>query len=343
MIRFSKIIEQDSKEDSRRKPNRKGEISLRKIGIFDKEEVGDNKTISKDTMNEAGKYYKKISQLADLLRSWVQNNETINISMMTPVLRSIVEKNLVDDLYHYLTFEAEEADPLAAQSIKGTLLALKIGAGMGYDKNRLADLATVAFLQDVGMHTMPQDILNKKGTLSNQEFKEIQRHPEISADILSRANGEYAWVADVALQVHERADGSGYPFGLNEEEIHEYASITGIADMYAAMISDRPYRERIEQNRAVRDIMDSAQGAFPVKVVKAFLNQISFFPLGSYVKLNDRSVGRVVNTHQGFPLKPTVEIIYDSLGSKLQKPRTVDLSQQILLYVTGSIDEKDIS
>jgi hypothetical protein len=78
-------------------------------------------------------------------------------------------------------------------------------------------------------------------------------------------------------------------------------------------------------------------------VVKAFLNQISFFPLSSYVKLNDRSVGRVANTHPGFPLKPTVEIIYDSLGSKMQKPRIVDLSQQILLYVTGSIDEKDIA
>ena len=78
-------------------------------------------------------------------------------------------------------------------------------------------------------------------------------------------------------------------------------------------------------------------------MIKAFLNQISFFPLGSYVKLNDRSVGRVSNTHPGFPLKPTVEIIYDSLGSKLQKPRTVDLSQQILLYVTGSVDEKDIA
>jgi HD-GYP domain-containing protein (c-di-GMP phosphodiesterase class II) len=193
------------------------------------------------------------------------------------------------------------------------------------------------------MYAMPQDILNKRATLSNQEFKEIQRHPEISAEILSRSEGDYAWLADVALQVHERADGSGYPFGLKQEEIHEYASIIGLADMYSAMISDRPYRERIEQNRAVRDIIDSAQGAFPATVVKAFLNQISFFPLGSYVKLNDRSVGRITDTDPDFPLKPTVEILYDSLGSRLQKPRIVDLSQQILLYVTGTIDEKDIA
>jgi len=337
MIRYSKIIEKNSKEDPKRKVTLR-EVSLRKTPIFDKDEVAE-KSIS----SEAGKHYRRLSKLADQVQTWVQNDEVINISGITPVLRSIIEKNLIDDLYHYLTFEAKEADPLAAHSIKVTLVSLKIGAGMGYDSSGLADLATIAFLHDVGMYKISQGILNKRDTLSDKEFKEVQRHPEIGADILSRSDGEYVWLGDVALQVHERADGSGYPFGLKQAEIQDYASIIGLADMYSAMISDRPYRERIEQNRVVRDIIDSAQEAFPARVVKAFLNQISFFPLGSYVKLNDRSVGRAANSHPGFPLKPTVEIIYDSLGSKLQKPRTVDLSQQILLYVTGSIDEKDIA
>jgi len=76
--------------------------------------------------------------------------------------------------------------------------------------------------------------------------------------------------------------------------------------------------------------------------VRAFLNQISFFPLNSYVKLNDRSVGRVITTNPNLPLKPTVEILYDSLGNRLAEERIVDLSEQTLLYVTGSIDEKEI-
>ena len=337
MIHFAKIIEEDIGEGSKKKAPRR-EVSLIKMGIFEKEEVEPKKT------SEGAKaVYRELSSLADKVEAWVQNNETINISMITPVLGSIVEKNLIDDLYHYLTFETREGHPLPAQSIKVTLLALKIGTGMGYDNDRLVELATTAFLHDVGRYKMPEDVLNKSGTLSNQEFKEIQRHPEISADILSRSDGDYAWLADVAVQVHERADGSGYPSGLKQEEIHDYAYIIGLADMYLEMISDGPDGERIEQNRAVRDIIDSAKEAFPARVVKAFLNQISFFPLSSYVKLNDRSVGRVTDTHPDFPLKPTVEIIYDSLGSKLQKPRIVDLSQQILLYVTGSIDEKDIS
>ena len=336
-IRFSKIIEHDSRAGLKKKVPRR-EVSLRKIGILDEDEV-----VERDTANGAGKYYEKLYKLADQVRAWVQNDEVINIALITPVLDSMIEKNLTDHVYHHATFKVDEVGVMAAHAIEVTLLSTKIGIGLNYEKKQLADLAIVAFLQDVGMYKISPDILAKRGTLSNQEFKEIQRHPETSADILSRLNDNYSWLAEVALQVHERADGSGYPFGLKGEEIHDYASIIGVADTYTAMIHDRPYRERIQRNRVVRDIMDYAEEAFPFWAVKAFLNQVSFFPLGSYVKLNDRSLGRVVNTDSDFPLRPTVEILNDDHGSRLQKERIVDLSEQLLLYVTGSMDEKDIA
>lgn len=342
MIRFSKIIEKESKEAPKKRSYKKTDISLRKIGIFDQDVAVEKKPMVSDTVNEGAKYYKRLSKLADMVREWVKNDQAINISAITPVMRDIVEKDLIDDVYHYLTFKSEEAEMLPVHSVKVTLVSLKIGVGMNYDNSKLSDLATCALLQDVGMYEISSDILNKGGILSDYEFKELQRHPEISADILSRLSDNYGWLADVALQVHERADGSGYPFGLKEGEIHEYAYIIGLADMYAEMTSDSSHGERIEPNAAIREILDTAQEAFIGSVIKAFLNQISFFPLGTYVKLNDRSVGRVINTNPDYPLKPTVEVIYDSLGSKLPNSRVVDLSQQILLYITGSIDEKEI-
>jgi HD-GYP domain-containing protein (c-di-GMP phosphodiesterase class II) len=335
-IRFSEIIEHDSKAGPKKKvPTR--EVSLRKIGILDEDEV-----VERDTAHEAGKYYEKLYKLADQVRAWVNNDEVMNIALITPVLHSMIKKNLTDHVYHYATFTVDEVELLGAHAVEVTLLSIKIGVGLNFDEKRLADLAIVAFLQDVGMYKIPPDILAKRGTLSNQEFKEIQRHPEISADILSRLNDKDGWMADVALQVHERADASGYPFGLKGEEIHDYAYIIGVADIYTAMTHDRPYRERIQRNRVVRAIMDSAEEAFPSWVVKAFLNQVSFFPLGSYVKLNDRSIGRVVKTDSGFPLRPTVEILNDNHGSRVEKKRIVDLSEQLLLYITGSMDENDI-
>ncbi len=340
MIRYSEIVQNGQKLDSEKKANKGEGISLRKTGILDKDKK--DKEEEKDAINEARVYYKKLFTLANKVQSWVRKNETINIQLIVPLLRSIIENDLIDSLYYYLGFEGHKGDKLGAHSIDVTIFSLKIGMGMGYDNKRLLALAMIAFLHDMGMYKIAENIVNKKGKLDKQEFKEIQRHPEISADILSGLGDKYRWLADVALQVHERADGSGYPSGLREEEIHDYAYIIGLVDIYAAMIKDRPYRDRIEKNRAMRDIIAFSRGRFPVKIIKVFLNQISFFPVNSYVKLSDRSVGRVITTNPDFPLKPIVEVLYDSLGNRLAEKRVVDLSGQTLLYVIGSVDEKDI-
>lgn len=338
MIRFSEIIE---KVDLRKEVNKAEGISLRMTGILNKD-----KEEKKATINEARVYYQKLLILASKVQSWVQENLIINISFIIPVLDPIIDNDLIDSLYSCVVLEGEKGNklkaPLVPHCVDVTVISLKIGVAMGYDNKRLSDLAMIAFLHDVGMCRIPQNILNKKGKLSEAELKIIQRHPEISTGILSKLGDEYKWLADVALQIHERADGSGYPQGLKEGEIHEYTYVIGLADMYSAMIKDRPYRERIEQNRAMRSIIASTKGKFPVKIIKVFLNQISFFPLNSYVKLNDRSVGRVITTNPDFPLKPTVEILYDNAGNRSKRSRIVDLSEQPLLYITGSADEKDL-
>ena len=340
MIRFSEIIK-DNPELNPEKKARKGEVSLSKTGILKRDTVEEKKTI-----DEARAYCQKLLGLADQVQSWVQKNLIINTSFILPVFNPIIENDLIDSLHSCVLLEGEKGNrlkaPLVPHCIDVTIISLKIGAALGYDDKRLADLAMIAFLHDVGMYRIPQNILNKKGELTEAELKIIQRHPEIGAGILSKLGDEYKWMADVALQVHERADGSGYPQGLREGEIHDYAYIIGLVDMYSAMIKDRPYRERIEQNKVMRSIIDTSKAKFPAKIIKAFLNEISFFPLNTYVRLNDRSVGRVVSTNPKFPLKPTVEILRDSLGNKLEDARTVDLSGEPLLYITGSVDEKDV-
>ena len=337
MIRFSEIIKNGQEFDLGKKVNKAERVSLEKTSILNKD-----KEERKTTVDEVRGYYQRLLILANKVQSWVQNKETIDTSLIIPVLRSIIDNGLIDSLYYHLVIEGDKGDKLATHSTDVTLFSLKIGIGIGYDNKRLLALAMVAFLQDVGMYEIPHDILKKRGKLSEQEFREVQRHPEIGADILSGLSDKHRWLADMALQVHERADGSGYPKGLKEDQIHEYAYIIGLVDMYSAMIKDRPYRNRIEQNRAMRDVISYSKGRFPIKIVKVFLNQVSFFPVNSFVKLNDRSVGRVISTNPDFPLKPAVEILYDNLGSRLEESRIVDLSKRPLLYITGSVDEKDI-
>ena len=337
MIRFTNIIQNGQRVDLKDINAKEEVMDLKKTGIWN---IG--KVAGKNTMNDAEDYYQKLLKLADKIQSWVQDDEVIDISQAIPILRAVIENELIDSLYYYIVFEGYQNKEEPAQSIDVTIFSLKIGHGMGYDNKRLLALALIALLHDVGMYKIPQHILDKKDKLSEKELKEIRRHPEISAKILSKSDKEYKWLADVALQIHERADGSGYPRGIKEKDIHQYAAIIGIVDIYSAMIKDRPYRDRIEKNRAMRSIIASSKGKFPVQIIKTFLNEISFFPVKSYVKLNDHSIGRVITTNPGFPLKPTVEIIQDHQGNKLDAPRIIHLSEQPLLYITGSIDEKDI-
>jgi len=341
MIRFTNIVEKEPKAPLGRGNHKKTHVSLREINIFDQDVTVEESPVASDTANEAAAYYKRLCKLADAVRGWVKSDQAMNISAIASVMGDIVETDLIETVYHHITFNGEQTEILLSHSVKLTLLSLKMGVGMGYDDERLVDLGMAAFLHDVGRHKMPVDELNKGDTLSEQDLQEIQRNPQTSADILSGLDGNYGWLPTVVLQVHERADGSGYPFGLKQEEIHEYAFIIGLADLYLDMISNGPAGQRMEYNRAVRDIIDSAKQAFPAEVVRALVHQISFFPLGSYVKLNDHSIGRVINTNPDYPLRPTVEVINHGVGAAASNTRVVDLSQQILLYITGSVDETE--
>jgi hypothetical protein len=335
MINFTNIVEKEPKAPPSKGNHKKINVSLREIAVFDQDVAVKERPVASDTADDGAAYYKGLCKLADTVREWVKSDQKINISAITPVMRGIVEKDLIEKVYHHLIFNGDGAGVLPSRAMKVTLLSLKIGVGMGYDDERLAELGTAAFLHDVGRYKMPEDVLNKGGSPSDQ------RHPQISADILSGSDDNYGWLATVVLQVHERADGSGYPFGLKREEIHEYAFIIGLADMYADMISNGRGGQGIEPHAAIREILDTAQQEFPTTVVKNFVNQVSFFPLGSYVKLNDRSIGRVVSTNPDYPLRPTVEMLNDGIGGTVGNTRVVDLSQQVLLYITGSVDETE--
>jgi len=152
----------------------------------------------------------------------------------------------------------------------------------------------------------------------------------------------YRWLADVVLQVHERSDGSGYPRGLKGGEISELASIIGLLDTYVAMIKQRPYRDKFLQSYAVKFLINEAKGLFPGKVLKVFLDQISLFPVHTHVRLNNKSIGLVLSTNKSQPMRPVIQLLYDSQGHKIEKKEIIRLSDNPLLYIVEGIDEKDL-
>lgn len=149
-------------------------------------------------------------------------------------------------------------------------LAAAIGAELGLDERRQQGLRIAGYLHDIGKIAIPTEILSKPGRLSPAEFELIKEHPAKGHEILSKV--DFPWpVALVALQHHERMDGSGYPQGIKGERITLKARIVAIADVVESMSSHRPYRPALGIKKALAEIERGKGSAFDADATDACL------------------------------------------------------------------------
>ena len=217
------------------------------------------------------------------------------------------------------------------------MFALKIAVGLRYDEARLSEVGVAALLHDVGMATLPKEIVFAPRKLTAQEFAVVRTHTRRGRDIILAQGEKYRWLAEVIDQTHEREGGSGYG-GLKGQEVHEYAKIIGLADVYEAMTHQRPHKKAIIPFYTVKQILEMRRGLFSDRLIKALVRQLTVFPLYSYVKLNTGVIGQVVDTSEEHPMKPTVVIKYDAKGEPLSKPKVIKLIEFPLLYIVSSVE-----
>jgi len=131
----------------------------------------------------------------------------------------------------------------------------------------------VGLLHDIGKIAIEETTLNKQGKLTEQEWKEIKRHPEIGYRILSTVN-DMSEMADYILCHHEKWNGTGYPKGLKREEIPFPARIIAIADAYDAMTSERSYRSALSKEIAIKELQKNSGIQFDPEIVRAFIETV---------------------------------------------------------------------
>jgi len=149
-------------------------------------------------------------------------------------------------------------------------IACRLGAKLGLDADRLEDLRLAAILHDLGKIAIPEEILSKPTALSAAEFALIKTHPQVSWDILQPLNFP-ARVSLIALQHHERLNGSGYPNSLRGDDILLEARILAVADVLEAMSSHRPYRASLGLPAALAELSRYKGELFDAAVVDACL------------------------------------------------------------------------
>lgn len=174
---------------------------------------------------------------------------------------------------------------------------------------------------DIGKMAVPDPILNKPGKLTEQEFGLVRRHPQNGARMLLDCRQVSALVVDVCLHHHERIDGTGYPFGLAQEQISLLARMGTVCDVYDAITSDRPYKKGWNAAEAIRR-MAEWNGHFDPQVFRAFVKAVGIYPVGALVRLESGRLGVVLEQHGRSLLTPRVKVFF-SARSKVPIPQQV--------------------
>ena len=215
------------------------------------------------------------------------------------------------------------------------MLAMAIGAKMGLDKQSLVELGFGCWIHDIGMIGVDQKFFEAKHVLGAEEFGEIAKHPLKTLQLIEQNIDCVPHAARmVAYQMHERANGSGYPRGRKLAETHPLARIAAVADTFTALVSPRPHRAGMLPYYAVEKLLKDGQlGLYDPKVVRGLLETVGLFPVGSFVALSeDHYVGRVIRSGGSNFTKPVVEVWKKS--NLVASPAVLDLGQVDKLQIS---------
>jgi HD-GYP domain-containing protein (c-di-GMP phosphodiesterase class II) len=239
----------------------------------------------------------------------------------------------------HLTEIRTHDDCTFAHSVDVCILAVLVAVEMGYAENRLTELAVGALLHDVGKVRVGQQLLIKPDRLTDEEMVIMKGHPWFGFEILRAHKGQLSIPSiHVALQHHEKFDGTGYPRGLAGMAIHEFSRIVSIVDVYDAITSDRPYRKALLPHEAYELLQMTGTQHFDPTILPIFLGKIAVYPVGATVRLNTGDIGIVTCVEPGLPTRPVIRLILDQHRRLYPGGSTLDMRNHLTVFIDQVVD-----
>lgn len=241
-----------------------------------------------------------------------------------------VVSSLLENLFHDpaavlgLTAIKGHDDYTLNHSINVCILSISLGASLGLDSASLRSLGLSALLYDLGKVRIPEEILNKQGPLTAEEWEIVKRHTEEGADLLKRIQVVDKMPMVVAYEHHQRHDLQGYPAPVKEEQ-HLYSKIVALCDAYDAMTTRRPFRREIRPDKALAVLMQGRGKAYDPDVTKALVAMLGIYPMGAVIVLDDTSTAVVFRVNSDDLLHPRVKVLADGAGRWYDEPEVTDL------------------
>lgn len=226
--------------------------SLKKLLYYEKEILTKNKKLEKANLL-IKELEEKIASMNQLLIEEKDKKEFVNTILLTLHEKYPNEKVHSERVSNY---------------------AVMVGKRLGYSRSDMETLRTASILHDIGKIAIDYSVINKPGSLTNQEYEEVKKHTSSGHKILSSI-GSFSDIADIIVSHHERIDGKGYPKGLEGNQINQPAKIIAVCDAYDAMTSERTYKLAMPKNKAIEELILGKNTQFDKDIVDVFVSCIA--------------------------------------------------------------------
>ena len=293
-----------------------------------------------------------ISQSLQIIFQAAEKQEATDVSILDAPLQTLMEQledntKVLDALELEISRNIKQicnadcsVNDLVEKSIMMMLYTIKISLRLQLQHHAIVEHATAAMLHHIGMAMVPTEVRHKAGKLTKDELALIRQAPENAVKYLKSCHVTHESILLAAEQAAERYDGSG-PLGLTGHDIAWIARVVGLLSMFEALIHIRPYRQRLLPRDAIRELVNRHKKAFDPILLKALIEAVSLYPVGTFVQLNTGEIGQVIMVHSKFPLRPVVYINMDSHGNPITA-REIDLKQQPNLMIQKCMYEESL-
>jgi putative nucleotidyltransferase with HDIG domain len=287
--------------------------------------------------------YQEARELQGKFIRQLKAGEPIDITPLAAVAEEMVDTMFThgDAMLCLARIRAKDAY-LMEHSMNVAILLANFGRYLGLERSVLKELTLGGLLHDVGKIMTPDEVLNKPGKLTDEEFTIMRQHVVHSYDILSQTPGITATMLEVAANHHERLDGTGYPSHLKGDQLSLHTRMSGIVDVYDAVTADRVYKQGMQPTQAFRILLKGADHHFDRGLVTKFIKCMGVYPVGTLVQLSNQRLAIVMQRNEQQPLKPVVKVIYHATQRHYLDVQWLDLAKSgVQESIESTVDPKE--
>lgn len=255
--------------------------------------------------------YKKI----DLLKKQVENiiDELISNKHL---MVNMIDLKIFDDYTYF-------------HSVNVAILSVVLGVALNLNRKALCELGLGALLHDIGKVFIIKELLNKPDKLTTEEFETIKSHPFLGYEYIKKEFNIPIKSYIAIMDHHEKYNGEGYPNGKALNKISLYGQIISVADVYDALVSNRPYRDALVPSEAMEYIMGGSGTLFDPELVNLFTRKVSPYPIGTCVNLSNNEIGIVLANYEDCCIRPKLRVF--QRNNKAISPYIADLKNDSTL------------